>query len=161
MSDKHCVHCVPFLFFFSKEIFLQVFYASLLLISSVRPWHTPVQMSKPTTWDTYNGPFCFPQAVLWFIKIVSTSYLLRYIPVSLRSHQYIVEMLHMFGWKDLMTIGVGDEPPSIPLWKSLMLDYISLERLRFHINVQNDLFKGNVQKSVELPGKIECDCLKW
>ena len=66
--------------------------------------------------------------------------LLGYIPDSLRSHKNTIQFLLMLGRKAVMNKWVGDEPPSMHLWKSLISDYVSLERLRFRINGQNDLF---------------------
>ena len=60
----------------------------------------------------------------------------QYLPIKLapplRSYKNtVIFFLLMLGWKAVMTKWVGDEPPSTHLWKSLIADYISLERLRF------------------------------
>ncbi len=80
------------------------------------------------------------------------SCLLGCIPESLRSHKNTVHLLLMLGRKAVMTKWVGDEPPSIHLWKSLMSDCISLERLRFGMNSQKDLFTAKFGKVLEYLG---------
>ena len=75
--------------------------------------------------------------------------LLGGIPETLRSHKNTVHFLLMLGRKAVMTKWVGDEAPSISQWKSLITDYISLERLRFSINGRNNLFTAKFGKVLE------------
>lgn len=75
--------------------------------------------------------------------------LLGYVPESLRSHKNTIHFLLMLGRKAVMNKWVGDESPSIHMWKSLISDYISVERLRFRIKGQNDLFTAKFDKVLE------------
>lgn len=62
------------------------------------------------------------------------------IPESVKSHKDTVLFLLILVWK-IMTKWVGDDPPSIHLWKSLISDLIALERLRFTVKRSFWLFR--------------------
>lgn len=83
--------------------------------------------------------------------------LLGLIPDSLKLHKHTVHFLFMVARKAIMTKWVGDEPPSSQLWKSIISDTVSLERLRFRINGQYHLFKEKfdvVLKCLKIRGKM-------
>ena len=59
----------------------------------------------------------------------------------------------MIGRKTIMTQWVGDEPPSIQLWRALISDIVSLEKLKFCISGQCGVFMerfGRVQHPANL-----------
>lgn len=71
------------------------------------------------------------------------------IPKSLGQHKNTAHFSLMLGQKATMTKWVGDEPPSAHLWKFLISDHISLERLRFCVKARRDLFIAKFGKVLE------------
>ena len=76
--------------------------------------------------------------------------LLGNIPNSLRAQNGMIQFLLMLARKTIMTKWVGDESPSLILWKSLISDVITLENLRYCITGRADHFKREWEKSLNL-----------
>ena len=78
--------------------------------------------------------------------------LLGSIPDSLKVHKEVIQFLLMLARKAIMTKWVGEESPSIQLWKSLISDAATLEKLRYCIKEKVHLFSRIWEKPLNLLG---------
>lgn len=80
--------------------------------------------------------------------------LLGHIPASLIKHEQVIQPLLMLARKAIMVRWVGNIPPSISLWKSLISDVMTLIRLGY-IDGSLKLFENTWKKPLQTLG-VEC-----
>uniref|UniRef100_A0A3P9C5G3 Reverse transcriptase domain-containing protein n=1 Tax=Maylandia zebra TaxID=106582 RepID=A0A3P9C5G3_9CICH len=78
--------------------------------------------------------------------------ILGYIPVSLVQHEYVIQSLLMLARKSIMLRWVGAEPPSISLWKSLIIEVMTLIRLGHYIDGSSRIFVYKWKRPLEALG---------
>uniref|UniRef100_A0A8C5HT91 Reverse transcriptase domain-containing protein n=1 Tax=Gouania willdenowi TaxID=441366 RepID=A0A8C5HT91_GOUWI len=66
--------------------------------------------------------------------------LLGKIPASLKNNENVIQSLLMLARKAIMVKWVGEDPPSISVWKSLISEVVTLEKLGHCINGRTHLF---------------------
>lgn len=79
--------------------------------------------------------------------------LLGLLPDPFKRYKDTINFLLMVARKAVMRKWVGDEPPSLLLWKNIISDTITLEKLRFCVSGQYHLFKakfGMVLKRMQI-----------
>uniref|UniRef100_A0A8C6UCR3 Reverse transcriptase domain-containing protein n=1 Tax=Neogobius melanostomus TaxID=47308 RepID=A0A8C6UCR3_9GOBI len=78
--------------------------------------------------------------------------LLGSIPVSVKQNEHVVQPLLMIARKSIMVKWVGDDPPSISLWKSLIVDLVTMIKLGHYIKGTFQLFIDNWKKPLDAIG---------
>ena len=78
--------------------------------------------------------------------------LLGNIPESVKVHKDVVQFLLMLARKAIMIKWVGDESPSIQLWRSLISEAAILEKMRYRINEKTQMFTRIWEKPLNLLG---------
>uniref|UniRef100_A0A8C5G1I7 Reverse transcriptase domain-containing protein n=1 Tax=Gouania willdenowi TaxID=441366 RepID=A0A8C5G1I7_GOUWI len=78
--------------------------------------------------------------------------LLGKIPASLKNNENVIQSLLMLARKAIMVKWVGEDPPSISVWKSLISEVVTLEKLGHCINGRTHLFLQEWRKPLELLG---------
>lgn len=75
--------------------------------------------------------------------------LLASVPNFLKQHEEVIQSLLMLARKAIMLKWVGDDPPSLLTWKSMISEVVTLEKLRHYINGSIHTFHQKWKRPLE------------
>lgn len=73
--------------------------------------------------------------------------LLGNVPNFLKQHEEVIQSLLMLARKAIMVKWVGDDPPSVLMWKSLISEVMALEKLG-HYQWEDSYFSAEMEETI-------------
>ena len=71
------------------------------------------------------------------------------VPNFLKQHEEVIQSLLMLARKATMVKWIGDDPPTVLIWKSLISKVMTLEKLRLYINGRIHIFQQKWKRPLE------------